>query len=52
MAEAGFRGLMRGEAIVIPGLSNKILYFLSRVSPREVATAMVRRIQKGRMNGV
>ncbi len=51
VAEAGIRGLMRGQGIVVPGLSNKILYFLVRLVPRDWATAAVRRVQKGRSDG-
>jgi short-subunit dehydrogenase len=35
VAEAGYRGLMRGKRLVIPGFGNKILAFLPRVAPRQ-----------------
>ncbi len=37
VAEAGFRGMMRGKAIVVPGGRNKFLVFLVRLVPRSIA---------------
>jgi hypothetical protein len=34
VAEAGYRGLMRGQRLVVPGIGNKIVSFLPRVLPR------------------
>jgi short-subunit dehydrogenase len=34
VAEAGYRGMMRGEAIALPGFSNKALVQLLRILPR------------------
>lgn len=48
VAEAGFRGLMRGDPLVIPGFGNKALVQALRVSPRRLVTAISRRIQEER----
>ncbi len=45
VAEAGFRGMMAGKTIVIPGMRNKIVPQLLRVSPRKIVTAVVRKLQ-------
>src|SRR5471030_794157 len=34
VAEAGYRGLMRGQRVVVPGIANKIVSFLPRIVPR------------------
>lgn len=51
VAEAGYRGMMRGRTIVVPGFLNKLLVFSGRLVPRSVPTAIARRIQEGRGNG-
>ena len=48
VAEAGFRGMMRGKRIVIPGLKNKLLMQSLRVSPRKAVTTLVRKFQENR----
>ncbi len=45
VAEAGFRGLMAGKTIVIPGLRNKILPQMVRLSPRKMVTTVARKLQ-------
>jgi len=42
VAVAGYRGLMRNKAVVIPGLQNKMLAQSVRVSPRSVVTRFVK----------
>ena len=42
VAHAAFSGLMRGQAIVIPGFSNKLLAFSTRFGPRSLVTAISR----------
>lgn len=42
VAEAGYRGLMAGKAVVLPGLRNKVLPVVVRLSPRSVVTRVVR----------
>ena len=46
VALAGYRGLMAGKTIVIPGFSNKLIPWIVRVSPRGVVTRVVRRMQE------
>jgi len=41
VAELGYRGLMRGQRVVIPGLTNKLVTFLVRIIPRRVLLAAV-----------
>ncbi len=42
VAEDGYRGLMAGRMLVVPGLVNKIIVFLSRLLPRETLLAACR----------
>jgi len=44
VARAGFRGLMRGKRVVIPGLINKLTAKLANVVPTGVTTKMVRKL--------
>jgi len=46
VAEAGYRGLMAGKTIVIPGLGNKLMTQSLRLSPRSLVTKMVRLMQE------
>jgi uncharacterized protein len=45
-AEAGYRGLMAGKTVVLPGFTAKLLAFSVRVSPRPIVTRIVRRMQE------
>jgi short-subunit dehydrogenase len=47
VAEAGYRGLMRGKRVVIPGMTNKITSALAKRLPVALTTAIVRRIHEG-----
>jgi len=44
VALAGYRGLMAGKSIVIPGLGNRLLPVVVRLSPRRVITRVSRRL--------
>lgn len=46
-AAAGYRGLMRGKRVVIPGATNKILSALARRAPVRLAAAVAKRIHRG-----
>ena len=46
VALAGYRGLMSGKTLVIPGFSNKLIPWIVRVSPRGMVTRVVRRMQE------
>ncbi|MBI4004138.1 MAG: SDR family NAD(P)-dependent oxidoreductase, partial [Candidatus Omnitrophica bacterium] len=48
VARAGYRGLMAGKSVVIPGLRNRVLAFLVRLAPRALVTQIVRGIQEKR----
>ena len=42
VADAGYRGLMKGRAVIVPGLLNRLLVQSVRISPRRLVTAIVR----------
>jgi uncharacterized protein len=46
VAIAGYRALMRGKTLVIPGFSNKLVPWVVRLSPRAVMPRLVRRMQE------
>jgi uncharacterized protein len=46
VAEIGYRGMMAGKPVVIPGFMNKFLVQTLRFSPRWMVTKLVRRIQE------
>lgn len=46
VAQIGYEGLMRGQAIVVPGLLNKIMVFFPRLLPRTLLARIVRRAQE------
>ena len=49
VAELGYRGLMRGKRLVIPGLGNKIVTLLPRIVPRSWLLAAAGRRQRSRL---
>lgn len=46
VAVAGYRGLMRGQRVVIPGLVNKMMSFLAKRTPPRLTSAIVRRLHQ------
>jgi short-subunit dehydrogenase len=48
VALAGYRGLMAGKRLVLPGLGMKVIPFMLRFVPRAWVVALVGRIQSGR----
>ena len=48
VARAGYRGMQKGKAIVIPGLMNRLTALSARIVPRNVATCVVRYLQDQR----
>jgi short-subunit dehydrogenase len=46
VARAGYRGLMAGKTVVIPGIRNKLLVETVRFSPRNMVTQVVRNMQE------
>ena len=45
VAEAGYRGMARGQAVVIPGVANRALVQASRLLPRSLLPRLVQRVQ-------
>jgi len=48
VARAGWRGMKRGRTLVVPGLANKFLIQVIRLSPRWVVRRVTRWFQEGR----
>jgi short-subunit dehydrogenase len=48
VAEAGYRGMMRGRAVVIPGLANKVIVQSLRIAPRWAVRMVTRWFQEAR----
>jgi uncharacterized protein len=48
VAAAGYRGLMKGKRVVIPGASNKVAAGLAKLMPARWAAGMVRRLHQSR----
>jgi uncharacterized protein len=46
VAQAGYRGFMAGRRLVVPGIGNKLVTFLLRVTPRGLAAAGVEAQQR------
>src|SRR6266568_6336154 len=46
VAQAGYRGLMAGRRLVVPGIGNKLITFLLRAAPRGLAAAGVEARQR------
>jgi len=42
VAEAGYRGVMSGKTVIVPGLRNKLLALSARLGPRGLVTAIAR----------
>lgn len=49
VARSGYRGMMRGESVVVPGWRNRLAVFGSRFLPRSAVTALVRKVQDTRV---
>ena len=48
VAEAGFRGLMAGKTVVLPGLGNKLVTLALRIAPRRMVLNAVASRQRAR----
>jgi uncharacterized protein len=48
VARAGWEGMKHGRRVVVPGLANRLLVQVERVSPRRLVTAVIRRLQESR----
>jgi short-subunit dehydrogenase len=45
VVRAGFDGMIQGKTVVVPGALNRVHVFLVRLFPRNLVTAVVRRVQ-------
>jgi uncharacterized protein len=52
VAELGYRGLMRGRRVVVPGLANKFVTSVVSMAPRRLLLAMVQQRQRGRRSAM
>lgn len=52
VAEAGFKGLMNGKALVVPGILNKALTYIVRCSPRGLVSSVVRKLHGSKNEGI
>ena len=50
VARIGYEGMQKGRRIVIPGWKNRLGVELLRISPREMVTKVVRKIQEKKNN--
>jgi uncharacterized protein len=48
VARIGYKGLMRGKRLIIPGMKNKMFVQAVRFLPRQMLTAIIRRVQDKR----
>ncbi len=46
VAAYGYKKMMQGKTVVVPGTINKVLSFLPRIFPRNTAAQIVRKIQE------
>ena len=46
VARIGYRGLMQGKTVVVPGRRNALFSLFPRLVPRDVAAALIRRAQE------
>lgn len=51
VAEQGYRGLMQGRRMVVPGFGNKLIALAPRLIPRGWLLSMAARRQRGRLAG-
>jgi short-subunit dehydrogenase len=50
VAEIGYRGLMAGRRLVIPGLLNQVIAFMPRIAPRNILLGSLDRRQSRRLS--
>ncbi|MBU5270445.1 SDR family NAD(P)-dependent oxidoreductase [Clostridium cochlearium] len=46
VAEIGYRTLMKGKRVEVPGILNKVLVSMSKITPRRILASIVRSIQR------
>lgn len=52
VGKSGYEGLMKNKAIIIPGTLNKLLVFLSKITPTSVNAKVVKQIQRKAMSKI
>jgi hypothetical protein len=52
VAEAGYRGLMAGRRVVVPGLANRLVTFALRFAPRRIVLKAVAARQSARSSAL
>ncbi len=52
VANIGYKGLMKGKTLIIPGMWNKLLVHSVRFFPRKLVIKIVRKLQEERNNGL
>ncbi len=50
VAAAGYQGMMRGKAVIIPGMQNKISALSLRIAPRWLARHIARKLNEAKVN--
>jgi short-subunit dehydrogenase len=48
VARSGYKAMMRGERVAIPGWRNKLMVQSERIAPRRLVTALARMAQENR----
>ena len=48
VAKAGYKGLMKGKLIVVPGFSNKVIRLASKIGPRAMLARVAGRLNRDR----
>jgi len=48
VAKIGYRGLLEGKTVIIPGVKNKIMAESVRFTPRKMVTKLVRSMQENK----
>ena len=48
VARAGYRGMLRGRRVVVPGVLNQVLVQANRISPRALTARVTRALNRGR----
>jgi short-subunit dehydrogenase len=48
VARAGYKAMMQGKTLLVPGLGNNIVPLMARLAPRRLLPAVVKRSQERR----
>ena len=50
VADYGYKSLMKGKTLAIPGFANKVMSVLHRIFPRITAASIIRKIHEANRN--